>query len=160
VPARILIYHLHHRDQGCDIAVHRAAEIVSTHEICETFKQKNNLTYPMNGGAIVLHAVLDRDADCVAPSGSDGRPWKLSIEEQTGSVTTAIRIAGGIGDLQIVCHGVSCGRELLVEVGSNAVAVLPACSCGWSIDAGCVAFNEFGIGSRQDCCKRKRSRSN
>jgi hypothetical protein len=55
--------------------------------------------YPMYRGLVVLQLVVDRDAQCVAPSSVDRRPWILAVHKEANLLATSCGITGTIGDI-------------------------------------------------------------
>jgi hypothetical protein len=82
-------------------------------------------TVPVYACPVVRHRVLDIDDQLIAPRGSDSRTWELSVDQEADTTTVSIRIASGVGDLEVVCHSFAGGRELLVKIRRYAVAILP-----------------------------------
>jgi hypothetical protein len=53
----------------------------------------------MYRGLVVLQLVVDRDAQCVAPSSVDRRPWILAVHKEANLLATSCGITGTIGDI-------------------------------------------------------------
>ena len=75
---------------------------------------------------IVLHGILDIDDHHITPCRSYERPRVLAVDEQTCPRPMSIWVTGSVRNFKIVCHCVASRRELLIEVGGNAVTVGPA----------------------------------
>lgn len=65
----------------------------------------------------------------------DGRARILAIDEEAYPFAMTIRVASAVGDLEVVGDSVARGRELLIKVGCNTVAVAPTRSCQWAVCA-------------------------
>lgn len=100
-------------------------------------------TVPVHGGAVILHLIVDVDDHIVAPFCPDGRARVLAIDLQAKLVTVAVRIASGVGDREVVGDSVAGRGKFLIEIGGNAVTILPACATERTICASRVLSLSF-----------------
>jgi hypothetical protein len=55
--------------------------------------------YPVYRGLVVLHLIVDRNAQSVAPSSIDSRSWILAVHKEANLLATSLGIASTVGDI-------------------------------------------------------------
>lgn len=78
---------------------------------------------PVYRCAVVLHRIGDSDRKSISPAGSYNRSRQLAVDQETLLLMGTIRIAGRVGDLEVVANGVSCARKFLVETKASLAKI-------------------------------------
>lgn len=85
-------------------------------------------TMPMERSTIVLHFIAYRDLKGVTPVTYDGWTWHRVVDEKAGSFMRSVRVAGGIGDAEIVSDHTPRIRPRVIHVGRSIKARKPTVS--------------------------------